>query len=245
MGVAHGGSEVHLRKRAARFPEPLYPTATRDCSSGICRGRLGSSVRLPHETPEKPSPRQNLNRENVAPVWQSAQTGLQRLGLSWARWVIGLFQRSPMLPALSRGDSFGHIPVAILRKPAVTSSRTRYRAPPPARGKMGKKRSQQPCARRQAGTPTMCRRARPRASSVLLPRLNRIVTVGLLLRRVRDHHKPAPAAARAALPLLEQRRAVAVALRAPLGAVPDLCDRATSYAPHYACSQRLSPATRS
>src|SRR5215218_811103 len=67
----------------------------------------------------------------------------------------------------------------------------------------------------------------PRPPAVRLPRLRgpeptRLVPVGLLLARIRDHHKPAPAASHAAVGLLGKRRAVAVALRAPLGAVRDL-----------------------
>jgi len=81
----------------------------------------------------------------------------------------------------------------------------------------GAKRSQkdlEPSERRQSGTPTMCRRARPSASvqSCWLRRPG--LTVRGLLSRLRDHHEPAPAAARAALRLLHQRGAVAVALRA-------------------------------
>jgi hypothetical protein len=32
-GFVHGGSEVHIRKRAARFLERLFPTATRELDS--------------------------------------------------------------------------------------------------------------------------------------------------------------------------------------------------------------------
>jgi hypothetical protein len=33
-GVVHDGSEVHLRERAARFLERLFPTASDECESG-------------------------------------------------------------------------------------------------------------------------------------------------------------------------------------------------------------------
>jgi hypothetical protein len=41
--VVHGGSEVHLRKRAARFLERLYPTATSKCSTASL-GCFSSSI---------------------------------------------------------------------------------------------------------------------------------------------------------------------------------------------------------
>jgi hypothetical protein len=58
---------------------------------------------------------------------------------------------------------------------------------------------------RQAGTPTD-RSPRPPScvSSILLPRPCRLLAVRPLLLTIRDHHQPAPAAARAALGLLDR-----------------------------------------
>src|ERR671910_2550149 len=39
-GVVHRASEVHLHKRAARFPERLYPTASMQGGSGLADQRF-------------------------------------------------------------------------------------------------------------------------------------------------------------------------------------------------------------
>jgi hypothetical protein len=69
-----------------------------------------------------------------------------------------------------------------------------------------KKRKPEPAERRQAGAPTFIAAPPFRASSVLSFRPCRIATVRTQLGLVGDHDQPAPAAARAALGLLERRR---------------------------------------
>jgi hypothetical protein len=95
---------------------------------------------------------------------------------------------------------------------------------PAGRGKWEKEPRTPSSADRRAGR-HLSPRPPFRVSSVLSFRACRIATVRTLLGLVRDHDQPSTAAARAALRLLHQRRAVAVALRAPLGAGREAASR--------------------
>jgi hypothetical protein len=52
--IVHGGSEVHLRKRAARFLEQLYPTATSKSSTARVASCSSSRWSIWHESRDTP-----------------------------------------------------------------------------------------------------------------------------------------------------------------------------------------------
>jgi hypothetical protein len=105
-------------------------------------------------------------------------------------------------------DRFGHIPVATLSKRAMIKGPLHADdAAPAGRGKWAKKKeSPNPLSADRRARRRSSPRPPFRASSVLSFRPCRIATVRTQLGLVGDHDQPAPAAARAALGLLERRR---------------------------------------